>query len=251
MYKISKLAAGSAIAATAVLGGASVALADGYAAPRVAYERPSNSSGVYFGVSSGWQWSSIDLESSPGGAKASVEDSNAVVGAHAGIQHQFGAVVVGAEGSWTSTVRDDFGESPCPVNVICKARLNDILSVGGRLGYAAGHWMPYLTGGYASARFAHEVWSLPGAGGAQTLLNSASTRNNGWFIGGGVEWAISPGWTAGVDYKHYEFDRETGPAFTPAGALVTPNRVIDPDGTDVITARVSWRWGRPEAVPLK
>src|SRR5215475_13559460 len=54
MSKISKLAAGSAIAATAVLGGASVALADGYAAPRVAYERPSNWSGVYFGVDSGY-----------------------------------------------------------------------------------------------------------------------------------------------------------------------------------------------------
>jgi hypothetical protein len=62
MYKVSKLAAGSVIAATAALGGASVALADGYAAPRVAYERPSNWSGVYFGVQSGYQFSSLDSQ---------------------------------------------------------------------------------------------------------------------------------------------------------------------------------------------
>ena len=62
MYKLSKLAAGSAIAATAALGGAGLALADGYAPKgKVVYEPPSDWSGVYFGVGSGYQWSSIDV----------------------------------------------------------------------------------------------------------------------------------------------------------------------------------------------
>ncbi len=59
MNKLSKLAAGSVIAATAALGGASAVLADGYAPKgKVVYERPSDWSGVYFGVGSGYQWNS-------------------------------------------------------------------------------------------------------------------------------------------------------------------------------------------------
>ena len=65
MYKVSKLAAGSVIAATAALGTASVALADGYEPRRVVYERPMDWSGVYFGVGSGYQWSTGGCTGSP------------------------------------------------------------------------------------------------------------------------------------------------------------------------------------------
>src|SRR5262252_9371086 len=157
MYKVSKLAAGSVIAATAALGGASVALADGYSAPRVAYERPSNWSGVYFGVDSGYQWSSIDV-TSPGAlvvvgpftfgpTNFSSEHNNAVVGAHLGYQHQFGAVVLGIEGGWLTSFRDEDGSSgtcirptiavSAPGVLSCSARFNDVLTVGGRAGPGA------------------------------------------------------------------------------------------------------------------
>ena len=41
-----------------------------------------------------------------------------------------------------------------------------------------------------------------------TLNEEAHKRLEGWYIGGGVEWKISPGWTAGLEYRHYEFDPE-------------------------------------------
>src|SRR5262245_26598797 len=124
MYKISKLTAGSVVALTAAVGGASVALADGYSAPRVAYERPSNWSGVYFGVSSGYQWSSIDVDNAgklnpsgpPTGLGISSDHSDALVGAHLGLQHQFGAIVLGVEGDWASSLRDKNGTSDSCVN---------------------------------------------------------------------------------------------------------------------------------------
>ena len=251
MYKVSKLAAGSVIAATAALGGASVALADGYAAPRVAYERPSNWSGVYFGVQSGYQWSSIDGDIPGTPLHYSVNDNNAIVGAQLGYQHQFGAVVLGIEGNLISTVRDDWGSTTCPYfgAANCKDRLNDILTIGGRAGWAAGHWMPYVTGGYASARFAHEEWTLPGAGGAQTKLDESATRHDGWYLGGGVEWQISPGWTTGLEYRHYEFDTKVTNVVSPVGVNLGLERTSPT--TDTVAARVSWRWGRPEAAPLK
>jgi len=282
MYKVSKLAAGSVIAATAALGTASVALADGYEPRRVAYERPADWSGVYFGVGSGYQWSSIDVAHVPGafptGIAFTSDHNDAFVSAHLGVQHQFGAIVLGIEGGWMSSLRDSKGSSefcdsvpPVLANPIlapgnfCSARLNDVLTIGGRAGWAAGRWMPYVTGGYANGAF---EWDnrppspvAPGAAGATFLQETAHTRLGGWYIGGGVEWAISPGWTAGVEYRHYEFESRNATAYTactnavagcPFVALGVPLETTKfSDTTDSISARVSWRWGRPEAAPLK
>jgi outer membrane immunogenic protein len=286
MYKVSKLAAGSVIAATAALGGASVALADGYSAPRVAYERPADWSGVYFGVGSGYQWSSIDVSSPvgvalgiPGSVPAFTSDHNdAFVSAHLGYQHQFGAIVLGVEGGWMSTLRDDAGSHElCNVPLVlpiiaqgngCTARLQDIVTVGARAGYAMGRWMPYLTGGYANAGVDFEsripAPGAAGAAGATVAVEDAHTRLGGWYLGGGLEWAISPGWTTGIEYRHYDFGSRNATAGTActsatAGCPFAPGVPIGTalesvrfsDTTDSVTARVTWRWGRPDAAPLK
>jgi outer membrane immunogenic protein len=244
MNNLSKLAAGTVIAATAALGGASVALADGYV-PRgkVVYERPSDWSGVYFGVSSGYQWNSTDVSILPAGPSVSMDHDSYMVGGFLGIQHQFGSIVLGVEGNLGMAFKNNTGTSPCPGGGTCGGRLDDVLTVGGRAGWAAGHWMPYVTGGYASARFTHEVF----VGAA--LDNTMSTRNQGWYIGGGVDWIVSPGWIAGIEYRHYEFDANTGIAFTPAGAAVN-FRSLDATA-DTLMARVSWKFGREVAAPLK
>jgi opacity protein-like surface antigen len=277
MNKISTLTAGSVIAATAVLGTASVALADGYAPARVAYERPADWSGVYFGVGSGYQWSSIDVVNPAAGFGITSDHDSALVTAHLGVQHQFGTIVVGIEGGWASTFVDRNGSSeacfnPVPVllpgvpqTASCNARINDILTVGARAGWAAGKWMPYVTGGYANGAFDFAGRTAApgalGAAGATVLLEEAHTRLGGWYIGGGVEWAVSPGWTTGVEYRHYEFDSGRTTAFTGCGGGVAGcpfanvgsplENVRFSDSTDSITARVTWRWGRPEAAPLK
>src|SRR5262249_16435572 len=152
----------------------------------------------------------------------------------------------------TSTFRDNLGSSPCNPLAACvagftqTARLNDILTIGGRAGWAAGHWMPYVTGGYADARFAFRTDNAAG-----TLIEQGSTRHPGWYIGGGGEWAVSPGWTAGLEYRHYEFDDRTFVPFNAAGVANPFNTQRVEASTDSISARVSWRWGRPEAAPLK
>jgi outer membrane immunogenic protein len=242
--------AGPLVAVAAMVTGATVALADGMASKgRAAAVAPTSWSGFYFGVGSGFQWSNSSADSVFLVTGNDFDHSSAFVTFFGGVQHQFGSIVLGVEGGWKSTFRDDWGREQCiGVGIDCQARLNDILTIGGRLGWAAGHWMPYLTGGYATARFEQEVRVQP----LGILLVSSSTRHDRWYLGGGFEWQVSPGWTAGLEYRHYEFGDDTGPLHTPGGLFVADLR--SDASVDTIAARVAWRWdvpGRSAARPLK
>lgn len=244
MYNLSKLAAGSVIAAAAALGSAGVALADGYAPKRAVYERPADWSGVYFGVSSGWQWSSIQVGPV---FNPETDHDSALVGAFLGVQHQFGAIVLGVEGGWNSAFRNNTGNYVCPNPAFsCEVRMDDVLTIGGRAGFAAGHWMPYVTGGYANGAF-HYFARTPANTGP--LAEEARTRNSGWYIGGGVEWRVSPAWTTGIEYRHYEYDTASSVRWTPAGATLSP--ITIDASTDTVMWRATWIFHRPEAAPLK
>ena len=249
-----------------------MALADVYEPRKVVYERPMDWSGVYFGVGSGYQWSTVDVTGPALGISSSHDD--AFVSAHIGAQHQFGAIVLGVEGGWMSTFRDRNGsgehcDSVPPVLTapiiapgdFCHGRLQDIFTIGARAGYAAGRWLPYVTGGYANGAFDFEN-RVPGVSpGGTVLQEEAHARLGGWHIGGDLEWAISPGWSTGIEYRHYEFDNRTTTAFSacagstpgcPFGAVGIPlERVKIGDTTDSVEARVTWRWGREPAAPLK
>ena len=282
MSKLCKIAAGSVIATTAALGGASVAVADGSAPAKVAYERPADWSGVYFGVGSGYQWSSVDVDNrlrGPDRFGITSDHDEAFVSAHIGVQQQWGAIVLGIEGGWMSTIRDRDGNSEACFNPVpalssfnplagsCTGKLNDIVTIGGRAGWSLGRWMPYITGGYANAGldFADRTRAGGAAGvaGATVLQEEAHTRVGGWYIGTGFEWVVSPGWTTGIEYRHYEFDNRNATAFSAcssANIADCQSKVLGfplegvrfSDTTDTIEMRVSWRWGRePAAAPLK
>jgi opacity protein-like surface antigen len=183
---------------------------------------------------------------------------------HAGYQHQFGAVVVGVEGSYQLgtgnwAIENGYGINPA---IDSYARMSHLFTVGPRLGIAAGHWMPYVTGGYANAGYDFGARGPVTTSTATTLIEQAHTRLNGWYIGVGGEWKISPGWTAGIEYRHYDFGDRTTTAFHPgAGASATfplgiptgtPLENVRFDATtETVTARVTWRWGREVSAPLK
>src|SRR5262249_61946227 len=69
-----------------------------------------------------------------------------------------------------------------------------LATVRGRLGYAADRFMPYVTGG---AAFGNIKASVPG-------LAVASSDNAGWVLGAGLETALSPNWTAKVEYLYVD-----------------------------------------------
>src|SRR5262245_29800897 len=266
LSKASSLLAGCAVAALAALAGAGIAQADGGPGGRVVYEQPYNWSGLYFGVHAGWVWSATSaffpLNSNPAlqvagnpGQGFGVNHDAPIAGGQIGLQHQFGQIVLGVEGSYSGAYQDEPGVVLCPRQIVaqfnCTARFDDVLTVGGRLGWALGKWMPYVTGGYASARFSDQVNNKSLAPVGALITTWAQERAQGWYIGGGAEWALSHGWVVGVEYRHYDFDDHTGLPSTPGGIVVPNDAVVFSHHADTIALRVSWKLGRPEAAPLK
>ena len=264
MKVVCKLAAGLALAVTAVVASVGLAQADGAparAAPAAA--APTSWSGLYFGVNSGYQWSSVSVQNpsiavppAPAFPDFSFDHDSAIVGGQIGLQHQFGLWVLGVEAGLTTTYQNNPGSATCfaPGPQLtpggfgnCSARLDDILTIGPRIGYAMDKWMPYITGGYANAAYHFYGRTI----GTQNQNEEARARLSGWFIGGGVEMALSHGWVVGLEYRHYEFDDKTATAFTPGGLFLEPANFHDAT-VDTFTIRASWKLGRPEpARPLK
>jgi opacity protein-like surface antigen len=115
--------------------------------------------------------------------------------------------------------------------------------------------MPYITAGYATMEWSAEGRNRNLAPGATTIIQWGDGRNTGWYVGGGVDWAIAQGWTIGIDYRHYEFDTnlETARAIVGGvwGSVPNDNAAFDMSA-DIVTMRVSWKFGRPDCcAPLK
>ena len=268
MFRHSKLAAGLAIAATAVIGSAGGALADGVAAKaRVrspgGLERRLLRRGLRLPV--------VEHRcKEPGdGVLGSASDHDEwLVGGHIGVQHQWGLLVLGVEGGWQSTFVDRDGSSSACLRTVfrgartlvyrqdagCSARLNDITDhrwsgwLGGWSLDAVHHWWICERG----VRFQRQ--NPCSVVGATNLVEQAHTRLGGWYLGGGFEWIVAPMWTAGLEYRHYDFDTGSTTAFRQDASL--PAVALEPVSfdatTDTVMARVSWRWGRePAAAPLK
>jgi opacity protein-like surface antigen len=64
-------------------------------------------------------------------------------------------------------------------------------------------------------------------------------RHDGWYFGGGVEWAVAPSLTLGIEYRRIELSDDVHlSSLAPAG-----NRAIDAS-MDTIQARLSLKLGQ-------
>jgi opacity protein-like surface antigen len=107
--------------------------------------------------------------------------------------------------------------------------------LGPRLGYTMGSMHLYGTGGYALGRMRSK--SVDTTGVLATDLGDGS--HDGWYLGGGVEWAIAPSLVFGVEYRRIELSDDVHfSSLAPAGA-----RAIDAS-IDTIQARLSLKLGQ-------
>lgn len=244
---------GLMIAGAAMFAG-SAAIADGYKAgpKKEAYEQSQGYDwgGLYIGVNAGWIGSDVGWTyRDPAGVVAdrpisSASTDSLILGGHIGFQHQIGRLVLGVEGSWSGVGSDEsFGSRPCFNTAFnCLSRHDGlIMTLGGRLGYTPrDNMLLYLTGGYAKASVeTHEVLVATG------VRSPFSTRDwhDGWYIGAGIEYALTKNWIIGLEYIHMDFDDHLHlSALSPA----TESRNISLE-SDVVRARLTFKLNRPEA----
>jgi high affinity Mn2+ porin len=104
-----------------------------------------------------------------------------------------------ADASFTSPV-DGPAVTPSPFSTT----LDYVGTVRGRIGYAFGTLLPYVTGGFA---WGHGRVNFDD-GGASALKLHAQNQP-GWAAGAGVEFAVSGNWTAKLEYNYIDLARRT------------------------------------------
>lgn len=166
-------------------------------------------SGLYLGGHVGVanresEWIDLDGDWVGDGEVASDDDVDATAfGAHAGYNWQFGNWVLGARGGFTyadlSETEIIFGDVVVDnsLSFTADARLN--------AGYSFGAYLPYATIGVAYSDLEHS-W----AEGDDTSDSWPDFSNDvATVYGAGLEYALSPSWSVGVEYLIYDFGSET------------------------------------------
>jgi outer membrane immunogenic protein len=194
-----------------------------------------NWTGVYVGVQAGGIWDTENLKFGP--PTESINFDGGVLGAQLGAQYQFyNNVVAGVEVSGFAS--DSTGSVLCPNPAFrCHTSLRNEIQVVGRLGYAWGNFLPYVKGGYAS--ISNTFANTPATVFA---VNSVNHGQDGWVVGGGLEYGLTNNIIIGIDYSHIEINTQT---------YISGGATFGVDGTaDIVTGRLSYKFGA-EYTPLK
>ena len=173
-----------------------------YKAP--AYLPPAyNWTGFYIGANGGggFGWSKWDTTNS-------FTPTGGVAGGTIGYNYQIGAAVLGVEGDIDWAGLSGSTTAGCPAG--CTTSDSWLSTVRGRLGYAAGRFMPYITAGGA---FGNINASTPGLAGG-------NATNAGWTVGAGLEFAIAPRWTIKAEYLYVDLGSFNCGGGCSAGAAV-------------------------------
>jgi outer membrane immunogenic protein len=214
-----------------VLLGAASALAimtgSAFAADVIAPEPIADWTGFYLGVHGGWAWADVDAKYKedsfnedcfendpifPGGCPVNLNLDGAFVGGQAGFNFQLdNGLVLGVEGDYDfmNLEDDDVAGDPdffifiFPVDFSTRVKqeIDQVASIRGRLGFAMGSFLPFVTGGWAWAQ---------GERSAEGTFVDESEKNwhDGWTVGGGFEYLISDHWSVKAEYRYYDFGKE-------------------------------------------
>ncbi len=114
-------------------------------------------------------------------------------------------------------------------------------TVRGKLGYTAGRWLVFGTGGLAYGR--------PEASGLfvnvtnpRTWSGSVGSVKAGWTAGGGIDYGLTNHWIVGVEYLFVDFGGvsylETSATAVPFQQFFITNRI----GANIVRASLDYRF---------
>ncbi len=154
-----------------------------------------------------------------------------------GYLEQTDNIVYGVEGDFSALGLTGLAQKPNP-QYIYQASNPWLMTARGRLGVAIDDFLPYVSGGLAVAteHIASHIATTDLAGSDFTRLQL------GWTAGGGVEAALSDGWSVKAEYLYVKLADATGPAsnFTPTSTSLNEN---------IVRLGVNFRFGPFEDTP--
>jgi outer membrane immunogenic protein len=174
--------------------------------------------GFYLGVNAGYGWGSNPWTSEGVFESTAISASNAnpafnhvLGGVQAGANYQMGSWVVGieadvsalgAKGSDTGTVT---ALGIPGVFTSATSQIDWLALFTGRLGYAWDHALFYAKGGVAAGD-TKDSFALFSNTGAPAFIDLGTKTNMmvGWTVGGGIEYAFAPHWTAKIEYDYVD-----------------------------------------------
>jgi len=178
----------------------------------------------------------------------SISQTHIIGGVQAGYNWQFNPHwVIGVESDWDWThTGHDFCRQTDSLSVACtdngfgfeniSSTTDWIATVRGRLGFTAGKFMLYGTGGFALGRIDTTLLqSCLAAGCGSSSLQGATTLTNtatkaGWVAGLGVEYALDANWSARAEWQHIDLGTVSN-SLTVIGAVGFPVSVPAPQTT--------------------
>ncbi len=174
---------------------------------------PANWGGAYLGFHVGYGWGDSDwnfredtifgLE----GERFSRHPEGWIGGGQIGYNWQTGKLVWGLEGTLSGSDVDRTSVNPLDVDQTVKTEMDLMWSVTGRLGYDWGGLLTYVKAGYAGANV--EISAFDPDTVPDPTSFRKSTTHNGWTVGAGLEYLVSPNIILGVEYTYTDFGDET------------------------------------------
>jgi outer membrane immunogenic protein len=163
-----------------------------YKAPPAVYVAPFSWTGAYIGINGGYGWGKADVSN----AATSFTTDNQhgwLVGGTLGYNLQTGVWVWGIEGDLDYTLIKGNASNVVTCGAgTCEVKNTWFATARGRIGYAAGRFMPFITGGAAFAGL-----KVTPSGGT-----SSTDTTTGWTVGGGLEYAFLGSWSAKAEYLY-------------------------------------------------
>jgi outer membrane immunogenic protein len=197
--------------------------------PWQTYQRPIPTepwSGFYFGVNGGVAFAHAKASGSYGGfsASGSQDIPGGILGAQLGYNWQVGNFVYGIEGDIQYSSQERDVECTAIVCAGFDVKLTNKLpwfaTARGRVGYGIERYLVYATGGLAYTQLSSTLSAS--AGGAPIGSISWSEARAAWTVGGGVEFAVSPGWSAKLEYLYVDTGSFDASVNVPLMGTLTP-----------------------------
>ncbi|XUM20970.1 outer membrane protein [Bradyrhizobium oligotrophicum S58] len=198
-------------------------------------------SGLYAGIQGGGGWGTsketfLGRFNAPGFLGTQNYNTNGgFVGGVLGYNWQVDNVVFGLEGDYHwADINGRSAVINAGVGDTYFTKLSSFGDIKGRLGYAVGPALFFVSGGAAVGQLQHRYDGVPGNVFSQT------TTRWGYTVGAGAEYMFAPNWSAKLEYNYLDF----GKSAIQYSAFAT-NRSEWKDTVHTVKAGLSYHFGGP------